>query len=137
MSLPVARRSRTASVKVEDAARVEHSRGVECRLDPSLQRQLRRIFERLIVIFLGTADAMLAGDSPADGHPHIEDIPQEIEALLVVVLIDREVNVAIAGVAAPQHLRAPLGGNLLHPPQVFPTPSPSPYHFNPVAAPLP
>jgi enoyl-CoA hydratase/carnithine racemase len=40
------------------------ARGVECRLDPSLQRQLRRIFERLIVIFLGTADAMLAGDSP-------------------------------------------------------------------------
>src|SRR5260370_24256024 len=118
MSLPVARRSRTASVKVEDAARVEHSRGVECRLDPSLQRQLRRIFERLIVIFLGTADAMLAGDSPADGHPHSEDIPQEIEALLVVVLIDREGTVAIAGLAAPEHLRAALGAKVLHPAQV-------------------
>src|SRR4029077_4969350 len=97
----VSSRSVTASVGGEDAPGVQDARWVEGGLDPSLQGQLGRVLQRLVVAPLGPPDAVLARHRAAHVVAHGEDGTKQPGAPGLVVLVDREVDVAVAGVAAP------------------------------------
>ncbi len=92
--------------RIEDRAGVEDAARVERRLDAAHQRELRRVLELGDVRLLLGADAVLARDRAAELHARGEHVADEVVPHVRVLLEHREVDVAVARVAAADDERA-------------------------------
>ena len=70
------------------------------------QRDLDRILQLQEVSHLDPAQAVLAGDHPAQLHRGSEDVVRRPVADVVVAAEHRQVHVAVAGMPAPDHSSA-------------------------------
>ena len=103
-----------AGAGASTCARVEDARGVERRLDPAHQLELDRVLELGERRQLGRADPVLAGDGTAQPDAGGQDVVDELASHRRVGLEHRQVDVAVPGVAAPDHQRSGGRGQVGH-----------------------